>query len=268
MENLKSLVITGTGRCGTHMMAAVLKKNNTVDSYHSDDLNIYVEDTFYRYCHFNNLDIDHTPIFDFRKQKIITSNSYGKVYCESNPYLSCAIKDINELLNSKIAILIRSPKDTVNSFFIKGFYNNKLNRSDPTLPLGIIPGIPLHRFFARIIPIGNEYEKWKSYTRIGKISWWWKVCTEDMISQIQYIPPTDRIILKVERFDYSHYLNLCEFANIKNTINEKQFSKIIKSRRGKGKAKKSSDEWSFQEQKEFEEITTATNKKMNSLINY
>ena len=106
----------------------------------------------------------------------------------------------------------------------------------------------------------EEFNKWNSLTHIGKISWWYKVCVQDIISQLKQIHNSDYLLLlNIEDFNFKKLNLLCDFIGFENTLSKKRFYKIFKSRPGKNftqQVNSPSKKWTDLEKSEFELMTS------------
>ena len=270
-DSPKSTFIVGTGKNGNHLITEILSKMNQITANNVDTLGTANVDSFYRYCYFNKLPIDHTLFFDFRRNKIKDANIQGKIYCESNPFLSCAIKELNKKFNSKIVVFLRSPKSIVKSLHVKGFYSHNFNRSNSCKAPGLSADVNISYTFGRIIPTGEEeFDAWNALTHIGKVSWWFKTCVNDIINQLEQINKSEyQIIDNADFFDYEKLNVLCDFIGFDNSLSEKKFNKIFKSKPGAASRKQKINDplshWSDLEKSEFDIMTSESISKLISL---
>ncbi len=66
------------------------------------------------------------------------------------------------------------------------------------------------------------------------------------------LPDDDKYFLKVEKLDFQHFKNILNKFNIKTSVSQKQFDKIVNSRPGKSPSnKKKQFDWNTIEQEEF-----------------
>lgn len=247
----------GTGRCGTHFLQKLMEYDPSIVSYHMPFLEL---DSFFRYCHWNNIQVDIEPFFAAHQGLIDQALEEGRIYFEANPYLDWCIIDFFRRFRAKFIFLARNPKDVVNSHFVKGWYKNKLIRSRIDVPVGFQPDMRVNHFFGRIVPNGEEYIRWDKLTRIGKISWMWNRVNQTIIDQLKEIPHGNSISMKIEDLSYENYLKLHAFTGGITPVSEKRFEQIRKERPGKGRGYKSPDSWSKKELEEFERETTFARK--------
>ncbi len=246
-----SIFITGPGRCGTHFLAEVLKKSKYFNAYHTDDLGIIDHDAFFRYCNFNDLNVDHSEYFHFRKNLIEKSNSMSKIYAESNPYISCGVEELYNLFHSTIIIMHRNPIEIIRSFYVKGMYETPYVDMTSTSARGPSPNVKLYRELGRVVPV-QDYPKWKDYPRVRKISWWYQSSMDNLYNQLKQIPGDKIIQIDLNLFNYQKLQLLFNFLNLECDVSDKVFSSLLVSKPGKMKTNRPNFEISDMEKKEIE----------------
>jgi len=246
-SDLRPVFIVGTGRCGTHLMYELFNMLNISKANHILDLD---GDSFYRYFKWNNIHVDLAGFFSVREKYI--KDDEQKVYVESNPYLSFHIPELVQQYNARFIFLVRNAEDVVRSHISKGWYENDYVIEKPSLPLGYQYGMKTNHFFGRVVPRGDEFEKWQSLTRVGKISWMWERVNMWIQEDFEKLQDDDKYFLKVEDMDFQHFKNLLKHFNIKTSISQEQFLEIITKRPGKSpEIKKMQIDWSTLEKEEF-----------------
>lgn len=242
----------GTGRCGTHFLARLLERDPRIVAYHTDNIRKSVGDSFLRYCLWNNLPVDMEGFFSQRQHLIDTATDAGKVYFESNAFLSSVIVDLFKRFQAKFVYMIRQPEDVVNSHYVKGWYQTTPVKAKQELSLGFQYDLqePQH-FFSRIVPHGEEFLRWQKLTRIGKISWMWNTINVMILHQLDQLPKDQYLMARLEDVDYIRYCHIHQFVGGVSPISSEKFDSIRKARPGKGPRQRRSETWSEQERQEF-----------------
>lgn len=241
----------GCGRSGTHFIARLMEHDSRIVSYHLDTIGDTIADSFLTYCEWNNIPVDKEGFFHKRKCLIDNAALSGKVYFEANPYLSFSVVSIFQRFRAKFIYMVRRPEDTVNSHYVKGWYEETPIKADVKLNLGFQYGMKkANHFFGRIVPHGQEFLRWKKLTRIGKIAWMWNTINLEIVRQLKELPKEHYIMVKLEELDYDYYLKVHSFVGGRSPLTEQEFEKIRKAKPGRGLKKLSHTTWSEQERQE------------------
>ena len=250
----KPLFIVGTGRCGTHFFSKVMEKDPSIYSIHTDDVDPFA-DSFLRYARWYGIDIDLEPTRVHRLRLLAYANSQGKTYLEANAYLSSMIDKLYEWYEARIVLLVRSPLAVANSHYIKDWYSDIGEHANTSMIPGYQPGFRPNYVFGRIMPRGEEFNRWEKLTRIGKIGWWINVLNLDVLKRAEQLPKEVFRVQKIEEFDYEAYSQVHSMLGGTQPMSYKEFEKLRKNPPGKGKGKRKINSWSSQEYKEFVEET-------------
>lgn len=265
VEERVPVFVVGCGRSGTHFISDLMKNNPRIASFHLDDVGSVVADSFVEYCLWNDLPVDMEGFLLSRKNLIDSAGDEGRIYFEANPYLALSVIPLFERFQAKFIFIARKPEDTVNSHFIKGWYQDIPIISDADLAVGFQYDLkkPNH-FFGRIVPRGKEYLRWIELTQIGRIAWMWNMINAKIVEQLDLLP--DKLFLKVklEELNYDQYLKINDFVGDFPPISEKEFARLRVRRPGKGPSHRTVSSWTQQETREFLEET----KKARSLLGY
>jgi hypothetical protein len=141
---------------------------------------------------------------------------------------------------------------------VKGWYDTDYQKADGSLALGYHElGVP-HHFFSRLTPKGDEFARWQSLSRTGKLAWFWNMLHREVILQLQCLPKSNWRIVKLEELDYEAYKQLAHFAGIESSMGMQRFTSIMSSRPGSLWRRRELGEWTPRELREFsEEVGTA-----------
>ncbi len=255
---------TGTGRCGTHFMAALFEKDPQYDARHAD--NIYAAgDAFYQYCRFHGLPVDLGGLFWSRRCFMDQAAQNQKYYFESNAIIFLNLLDLQREFDAVVLSIVRSPVGVVPSSQAQGVYKRGHCYQNPAQPIGFQYNslLPNH-FFANPVPGKDEYEWWRQLTNTGKVAWRWNHVNAAILDQLAQIPVHKQRIVPIEAFDYDAYLELSEVMPL-GPVSRQTFDAIRAERPGKtGNLRpiKSPEEWQRQERSEFIAITSATAAKL------
>ena len=230
--NLSPIFAIGTGRCGTHLLEALLNESKYISSHHIQDLNL---DSFYRYTRWYNLPVDQSPLLKQRELWIKEAHIKDKIYFESNPYLSFHVDDFHSEFKAKFIFIYRNPESVIRSHLIKGWYKDIATDNVETYP-GLVYGVPINHSLGRIQPLAKEERReWFSLSQAGKIAWMWSEVNGSIDRQLQAIPADKKFYLRIEELNFEKLLELEEFVGVSLGLNERKFNKIIEAKPGKGK---------------------------------
>lgn len=249
-----SAFVVGTGRCGTHFLQKLFDSSKHVNAFHIQDSNF---DSFFRYVQWYGLNIDQEPFFRVRKDWIERSEQEGKLYFESNPYVSHHIRELSERFRSKFIFIFRSPEAVIRSHIVKGWYKDGYQNFSESLIPGLDYDVQLNHSLGRIIPKEfEERKRWLDSTQAGKIAWMWSEVNSMILDQLKELPEDQKLILGIEDLDYDKFEEICGFLEVKPHLNASKFSDTQKSKPGKAK-RTHSDPWSKKESQEIKLYTQA-----------
>lgn len=238
----------GTGRCGTKFLYQVLEKEPFVASSHEKHP---LSDTFHRYCKWYDLPVDHEG-FLVEKEKSIKEDLKNHDFSfESSAYLSFSIHELFQRFNSKFILLVRKPDKVVNSYFTKGWYEQTPIINDSDLIPSYQPSKLFHHFLGRTFPKGDEYHRWNSLTRIGKLAWFWKTLNAMVLKQFDEIPESNRMIVRLEDLDFKKYKEITGFLGFETTIRNKDYINIVNKKPNSFNNNRDMGEWTKKEETEF-----------------
>ena len=243
----------GTGRCGTHFLAALFDEEPAVLSCHeSNPFNA----AFHRYCAWNNLPVDDGGFLAIKRREIQLAAEQRRIFFEASGYLSLSIGQLFETFGSRFILLTRGPVDAVNSLWAKGWYDTPYGKQDDYRPVGYHEVGAPHHFFSRLVPAGAEFRQWNALTRIGKLAWFWSALHQRILAQLAELPEASQMIVKLEELDHCAYRGLAAFAGIVPTLRAERFNEIAAARPGAVPAQRLLRSWSDLELEEFSEQVT------------
>ncbi len=211
-------------------------------------------EAFFRYISYYNLAVDKKGFFKLFK---LASNRDLAIYQNTfiaSPYFCFGVEEITKILNPDyIFFNIRNPINSVESFFMKNWYNNTYNFQDSSPLIDI--STSQYRSFSRIVPTKDYFEEWLKLSRIGKITWYWATANKAIYDDFNKIKHIEKFFVKLEDIDknYNLYEKLAIKFNFKNKMNKKKFHNVINKASNKGLLNKYKyKDWSDLEKKEFE----------------
>jgi len=218
-------------------------------------------EAFYRYICFYNLPISKNGFFNLIE--LATKRDMAKYQNSfiSSPYLSFGVEELtNRLKPNSIFFNIRNPVQTIESLYNKGWYLNFNNQKEINSPLIDITDSQ-YRSFSRIVPQGEFLKEWLSFTRIGKIAWFWSIINKKIFDDFNKIQNIDKFFIKLEDVNqnYNAYEKLSQKFNFKNKMTESEFYKVLnKASNNDTNLNHIYKNWSNIEKKEFENIINST----------
>ena len=250
------IFITGVGRSGTHFLARLFEKINTIKSYHLDELGNSTADSFLMYSKWFNLKIDMAG-FEYSRNFFLHGCMKKRVhYCESNPYLALSVSDLSKIYpKSRFLISIRNPRAVVLSHYNKGWYEK--NYTPVFSKFGSVPFYhyqiekPNH-FFGRIFPNQeDDYKEWINLSQVGKIAWMWQTINNRLMSDLKQLNLKQYKVISIDDFDFKVFQDTLEYLNLQKGFSKIEFDKLRNSRPGKLKKRKF-EGWGKQEEDEFQ----------------
>ena len=244
--------LTGTGACGTHFFAELLGGSSDILSIH-ETMSDQVLDSFNRYCTWFDLPVDNSPFVAFRRGFIDKAYHEDKLFFEANTYLTFSIKLLHQAFDATVILSMRSPEKTVESYVSRGWYLEPIYREDTDLAVGYQTNYEnVNHAFGRIVPLGDEFDRWQKLTQVGKIAWFWNVIHVRALEQMRELPDNRKMVLDLHQFNYEKYKELLSLVGGKDPILPDEFDLIVSGRPGKRKKQKRPySDWSDREWAEF-----------------
>jgi hypothetical protein len=236
----------GTGRSGTHFIAALLEHEPEVAAVHERDPML---ETFHRYCKWHDLPVDDEGYLHAMEDHIRRDLARHRLSFEASCHLSLSMRELERRFAPKFVLLVRHPRKVVKSHLGKGWYDGPVVQARPELALGYQPGGKFHHFLGRITPRGEELTAWNQLTRVGKLSWFWATLNQAVIDQAKEIPEARYRQHKLEDFDYTLYCEIAAFLGFTPQLTAKKFATV---RDGSARKAAGDDEWTPTEWAEYE----------------
>ncbi len=240
----------GTGRCGTLFLHKALSMERNVAACHErNNLN----ETFHRYCQWNNLPVDHRGFLDTKQDEICEDLKKAAFSFEASAHLSLSIRELYERFQARFVLLVRRPEDVVKSYLVKGWYKTPIVRDDTSLAISYQPGTEyMHRFLGRIVPNGDEFDRWQNLSRVGQLAWYWNALNTRVVEQFNRIPETHWHICKLEDLDFARYAEILSFLGVESKLPQRKYDALARQRPNKGGKPRTNTTWTSSERLDFE----------------
>ena len=214
-------------------------------------------EAFYRYICYYNLPIYKDGFINLVELSSKRDMAKHQNSFISSPYLSLGVEELtNKLKPNYIFFNIRNPIQTVESLYNKGWYLNFNDQKEINSPLIDISDSQ-YRSFSRIVPKGDFLKEWLSFTRIGKITWFWSTVNKAIYDDFYKIQNIGKFFIKLEDINqnYNIYEKLSKKFDFENKMSESQFYKVLnKASNNDTNLIHTYKNWNNLEKKEFENI--------------
>jgi len=249
----KIILCINSGRSGTRWLNDIFREHYKVDG--GVERNVEAE-AFWRYVNFNKLPIDLSGVIEVTKREILLDWLESDISITVSPYFSHNFLGlIEELKIDKIIWGITNPRFTITSFYNKGWYKENLTYNQFDKVVGYQFNDSWSHFLGRVMPSGDEFKRWDSLTRVGKVSWFVNMIHCEIYKQIQQLPKEMIYVFKLADADqnYDMYKTMVNYFNLTPIMSEKKFLglKKLTAKASENKVKK----WTEEEEKEFLEET-------------
>lgn len=249
----------GTGRCGTKFIYELMRRTPGVHSTHERHP---LNDSFHRYCKWYNLPVDERGFITVKDLAIRSDFKTHSLSFEASAHLSMSIPELYKYFGAKFILMVRSPKDVVESYYRKGWYGSTVIRNEKSLAPGLYEANPLPgslwQAWGRILPIDETAQDWNGLTQTGRLAWYWNALNQRVVDDLSLIPKSQYMIIKIEEFSYKQYMKTLSFLDIDVGIGKREFNKIVEERPNKSPGRLLGIVWTEQERIEFERFVQAT----------
>jgi hypothetical protein len=241
----------GTGRCGTLFLYEVMKQEPDVASSHERNPD---NEAFHRYCKWHRLPVDDEGFLSVKEREITADLEHHAYSFEASPYVSLSVKELYERFGARFVFLIRRPDGVVTSFAHKGFYRKPYSVQNLELAAGYQDQSPerFFTYFARVSPHGDFLRVWNDMTQVGKVAWFWRAFNERALEAVEALPRECHRVVRIEDLDYPKYLELARFLGFEAKVSQADFDALRVSRPHAFWRKRSVDQWTELEIREFE----------------
>lgn len=239
----------GTGRCGTKFLAEVFARDPSVASHHERHA---FNDTFHRYCRWYGIPVDDAG-FTAAKRSAIAQDLRTHLYSfEASAFLSLSLDVLHQGIGANIVAMVRRPDKVIASYLRKGWYENEPIVDDPNKPPTMQDVSMAHHFLGRTMPRGDEFERWRKLTRVGKLAWYWTTLNRALLDQAEKLPQGAVMFQKLEDLNYARFREVRDFLDAPHNVTEADFA-IVRNRRPNASAViRTPHVWTEQERSEFE----------------
>lgn len=242
----------GTGRCGTKFLAQAFARDPEVASHHERHA---FSDTFHRYCRWYGIDVDEAGFIETKRQAIDWDLSAHRFSFEASGFLSLSLECLHRAFDARFVIMVRRPDKVVASYLRKGWYENEAVVTNPSLPPTMQNVSASHHFLGRTLPKGDEFERWRGLTRVGKIAWYWSRLNRELLAQADALPSDATRLQKLETLNYEAFCALRSFLGAPANVTCQMFDNVRRRRPNASYGMRTVSDWNEQEQREFEQET-------------
>ena len=243
------LFAVGTGRCGTKFLSKVIDGERGVASCHERDPLLQ---TFHRYCTWYGLPVDEAGYLAEMRRYVEADLKTHTHSFEASAFLSLSVLPLHRHLGAKFVLLVRRPDEVVASYLSRDWYIHPVVQEDVSAPLGYQHSRKFHHFMGRTIPCGDDFIRWNTLTRVGKLAWYWSTLNRRVLDQFAKLPAEARRVVKVEELDFPRYCELADFFGFETVHTPESFSVIVGRRPNAASKPKPPSQWNVREAAEFE----------------
>lgn len=249
--NMRPIFVTGTGRSGTHFFSEVFQNSKQLAAYHLDDVSMQTGDSFQFYSKWHGLTGENESFLKHRACYIHDAMNRKLRYFESNPLVAFSVEDLWKRFGSISLVVLRNARDVVESLYRKNWYETFPKSFSSAKEYNYFYSRSNHSF-SRILPRNeSDFNHWISLTRLGKLSWLYKVTYEELFGQLHNIRSNDWQVITIDNFSYSEFLTISQFLGIAPCLSQRGFQQVSDRRPGAGP--RSRIDWDLQSKNEFNE---------------
>ncbi len=242
----------GTGRCGTKFLAQALERDPEIASHHERHP---FSDTFHRYCRWYGVDVDEAGFIAAKRRGIEGDLSTHRFSFEASGFLSLSLASLHRAFDARFVIMVRRPDRVVASYLRKGWYENEPILDDPSQPPSMQRVALPHHFLGRTMPRGDEFERWRKLTRVGKIAWYWSRLNRELLAQAAELPDEATRLQKLENLNYESFCDLRAFLGAPANVTADTFAEVRRKRPNASYGMRTVYDWNEDERREFESET-------------
>lgn len=241
----------GTGRCGTTFITELLGLEPEVAASHE---RLRLAACYHMFCKWHGIPSDPEGFLVDRDLVVTNDLATRRISFEASALLSHSIAELAERFDARFLLLVRRPDACVASFAVRGWFLEPIAWRDRSKPPTIPDGANPRHFFGRNLPRGDsEFERWSKLTQLGKLGWFWAARNRAILEQFVALRPSRRSWLRLEDFDYAHYLALGDFLGFRPSVDAARFAELAESRPNTGpNIPLALADWPAQGRREFE----------------
>ena len=252
----KTLIVgIGLARSGKRWLSEVFNRHGNAASLAEP---YPVLESFFFYCQWNGLAVDHAGFFHRLNADINRLFERHDVVYLASPWLSLGLQQVEQFLQPDAYFFsVRQPEAVVRSMVNKGWYVEDVVRGANGLSTGPQPFLhDMHHHFSRVTPAGNEYEAWQRLTPVGRCAWYWNEANTRIVSELANVPSSRIFRLRLQDIDQNlaFYRNVAAHFRLRPELTKDEFEAIKGGMPNIGR-RESARPWSDRERREVEQQT-------------
>lgn len=249
----KTLIIgIGLARSGKRWLSEIFNRHENAASLAEP---YPVLESFFFYCHWNRLAVDHAGFFHRLNADINRLFERHDIVYLSSPWLSLGLNQVEQFLQPDAYLFsVRRPDAVIRSMVNKGWYDEQVVRGESDRPTGPQPFLhDTHHHFSRVTPVGAEHEAWQRLTPVGRCAWYWNEANLRIVSELANVPSSRVFSVRLQDIDqnFAFYRNVAAHFGLRPELTRDTFEAIKGGMPNIGR-RKSSKPWSERERCEFE----------------
>lgn len=257
----KTLIVgIGIARSGKRWLSEIFNRHENAASLAEPHP---VLESFFFYCQWNGLAIDHAGFFHRLNADINRLFERHDVVYIASPWLSLGLQQVEQFLQPDAYFFsVRDPESVVRSMVNKGWYVEDVVRGANGLPAGSQPFLhDLHHHFSRVTPAGEQYETWQRLTPVGRCAWYWNETNTRIVSELASVPSSRVFPLRLKDIDQNltFYRNVASHFGLRPELTKDEFEAIKGSMPNIGR-RKSATTLSDRERREIAQETASFSK--------
>lgn len=191
-------LITGTGRCGTMLLADLLSQANDALCEHEQ---CFRHQSMVEFGLHSTSKGYQEDIRDQLIPRINAARDGGKLYGVSSGHAYFALNQLYEQFgtNARFILMVREPSEFVRSALARGFFD---------------PSHPNYCDQASPSPDDPIASRWSSATPLEKNLWYWQHVNNYAINCFEKLPAEMWKVVRMEDLNTSVVTSLCEFLGI------------------------------------------------------
>ncbi|MEN0066575.1 MAG: hypothetical protein AAGA48_30850 [Myxococcota bacterium] len=240
----------GTGRCGTTFLSRALGLEPRIAASHE---RLRLAATFHMYCMWHGIDVDPEGFLIDREAAVADDLGTHDVSFEASALLSHSIAVLHERFNARFVWLVRNPAATVASFAVRGWFERPIPWGNSNLPPSYREGEEPRHFLGRNLPRGEGWARFRALPPIGRLGWFWQARNQAICDQLAGLPPSHRLVQRLEDLDYPAYQRIVAFLGLDATLDPASFEALAAERINSGPNPPSPlDSWSTDDVTSYE----------------
>ncbi len=197
-KKVQSYFVTGTGRCGTMLLAKLFSLSQQTECVHEQYFRHQSMISFYRDDDFSSY---RTDIESALWPAIAEQVSRGKSLGVSSGHMYFSVSYLHKLLgaSTRFILLVRRPENFVRSALARGFFDES------------------HPRYCAIIephPSSSIFTRWNGATPFEKCLWYWNMVNRRTMEAFSQMPTTMYRIVRIEDLSLNICRGLCDFLQL------------------------------------------------------